>query len=213
MTGRPSAFGKKLIHILCPGSKPMESCHCARFIYGMFDAQLTPPIKSALAAARLKFDHTTYKEFFKIADEAWLANGGSDTPSAVVAAVAEPSAPTPSTDGAAAAQVAAATRGNSRGRGNRGFRGGRGRGTFRGGQNNQSQNQNQQNQRQNNNSNNQNSSSYNPKPHQRGPRHPDGPPDSSCSRHWSQGRSATYCSDPLVCGWSNIIAPRVRNNN
>ena len=27
MTGKPSAFGKQLIHIVCPGSKPFDNCH------------------------------------------------------------------------------------------------------------------------------------------------------------------------------------------
>ena len=34
ITDKPSAFGKKLIHIICPGSKPFASCHCARMVYG-----------------------------------------------------------------------------------------------------------------------------------------------------------------------------------
>ena len=208
MTGSPSSFGKKLIHILCPGAKPLESCHCAKFIYGMWEAKLSPAIKSAIAD--MKFDHSTYKTIFKKADEVWRANGGSEVATVVAAVAGDVSAN--STTGAVdpgQLQVSAVSRGRG-GRGN--FRGGRGnrgnRGNYRGNQNNS-------NNRQNTNSNqNQNSnSSSNQKPHQKGPRHPDGPPDSSCSRHWSQGRGATYCSDPLVCGWSNIIAPRKTNNS
>ena len=48
-TGRPSAFGKQLVHIICPGSKPFEGCHCARMVYGFWEDQMSPAIKSHLA--------------------------------------------------------------------------------------------------------------------------------------------------------------------
>ena len=204
--GKPSALGKKIMHLICPGAKPFESCHCSKTVYGMWVSKMTPPIKSAIA--RIKFGADTYKEIFDTADKVHLANGGSDVPT-VVAAVAEPSQPGSAPTDPSNPQVSATTyRGRGRGGFNRGNRGNRGgRGTGRGGQNNQQN----QSQNQNQNSNN-SSSSYVQKPHQKGPRHPDGPPNSSCSRHWSQGRSATYCSDPLVCGWASIIAPRQKNN-
>ena len=31
--GRPSGLGKRLIHVICPGPKPMSTCHCANMIY------------------------------------------------------------------------------------------------------------------------------------------------------------------------------------
>ena len=207
--GPPSALGKKLIHLLCPDSKPFQNCHCAKFVFGMWDEKMTPQIKTSYAG--LKFDHTSYKNIFNLADDVWRANGGGAEPPTVVAAVAESSASTPTET----AQVSATSRGGRGGfrgnnRGNRGNNRG-GRGSYRGGYNNSnsnnSNNTRQQNQNQNSNNN------PNPKPHQKGPRHADGPPDSSCSRHWSQGRGATYCSDPLVCGWASIIAPRPKNNN
>ena len=85
MTGRPSAFGKKLIHIICPGVKPFDGCHCAHMVYGFWEAQLSPPIKTALAD--LKFSADTYQAMFKLADKAWVANGGESRTPAVVAAV------------------------------------------------------------------------------------------------------------------------------
>ena len=175
----------------------------------MWVQKLSPAIKASISS--YKFNHTTYNEVFDVADKTWLAHGGASKPAVVAAATAVDSTPSePSaTDGAP--QVAAVTARGGRGRGN--FRGGRGnrggRGTYRGGNNN-TNNSNSNNQRQQTN---QNQQGYVQKPHQKGPRHEDGPPNSACSRHWSQGRQATYCSDPLVCGWSTIIAPRTRNNN
>ena len=189
MTGTPSSFGKRLTHILCPGSKPFSTCHCARIVYGIWVAQLGPAIKSHLAG--LKFNKDTYQDLFKKADEVFHANGGSRSP-AVVAAV---SAPTPASSSATppvsaansssdTPQIAAFQRGGGRGRGNSNS------GTY-------------------NNTNSSNSSagsasttnSANTKPHQKGPKHPDLPSSAgwACAQHWKKGRGAPYCSDPLVC--------------
>ena len=75
MTGTPSAFGKKLIHILCPGAKPFSGCHCAKIVYGFWEAQLSPPIKSSLAG--VKFNQDTYLSLFQKADQVYLANAGT----------------------------------------------------------------------------------------------------------------------------------------
>ena len=88
-------------------------------IYGFWEAQLGAPIKTKLAG--MKFNKDTYKEMFKLADEAWLANGGGPPTPAVVAAVAAPNADPTTSD--PAPQVAAI---RGAGRGNRGGRGGRG---------------------------------------------------------------------------------------
>ena len=203
LTGKPSALGKKILHKICPGAKPLEGCHCAKVVYGMWVQKMSPAIKASISS--YKFSHSTYNEVFDVADKTWLAHGGATKP-AVVAAVAAEATPSSASTPEAPQVAAVANRGRG-GRGNfRGGRGGRGgRGTYRGGQN---QNNNS-NQRQTQNT----GTNYVQKPHQKGPRHADGPPDSSCSRHWSQGRGATYCSDPLVCGWSHIIAPRPKNQN
>ena len=211
LTGKPSALGKQLIHILCPGAKPFQNCHCAKIVYGFWDAQLTPAIRSRLAGK--KFTADTYSTLFKLADEAYLANGGSASysPTVVASAAVVPSSSTPPTD---TAQVAAlqSSRGGRGGRGGgRGQGGGRGRGN--GGSNpgqqrnnnNSNQNQNQQNRNQQNQS---QQAQQGNKPHQRGPKaSPDVPAD-ACARHWKEGRQATYCSDPLVCSWAHIIVPR-----
>ena len=49
LTGKPSALGKKLIHIWCPGAKPFEGCHCAKVVWGFYEAQMTPEVKSHLS--------------------------------------------------------------------------------------------------------------------------------------------------------------------
>ena len=211
-SGRPSALGKKLIHVLCPGSTPFEGCHCARIVFGFWEAQMTPEIRTKLAGR--KFTKETYKEIFKIADETHIANGQS-VPAVVAAtkSVARSSGSSSTSDAQSsssevAGQVAATGRGGGRGsnRGGRGnFRGGRGggnRGSYNGNNSNNNQNRNQQQQQ------NQNQAQTGQKPHQRGPKaSPDVPAD-ACARHWKEGRQATYCSDPLVCSWSHIIVPR-----
>ena len=60
--GKPSALGKRLIHVICPGAQPMNGCHCDKMIYGFWLNQLGPAIKSRLAD--MKFSKTTYKEMF-----------------------------------------------------------------------------------------------------------------------------------------------------
>ena len=200
---RPSALGKRLIHIICPGAKPMDGCHCSKIIFGFWEAQMPPSIKISLADK--KFTKDTYSEIFKHADKVWEKNGGAAAPAVVAATAVQATGqnPSPSPD---SAQVAAVSRGGARGgRGNRGGRGGRG-GGGRGANNSNSNSSSNTSNRQN-----QSSSSgqtQGQKPHQRGPRHSPDVPDSACARHWKEGRNATYCSDPLVCGWVHIIAPR-----
>ena len=193
MTGKPSAFGKKLLHIICPGSKPLDGCHCAKMVFGFWDAQLSPPIRTKLAG--MSFNKDTYQEMFKLADQAYLANGGSAAPQPpVIGAVSNPS-----DDLTQNPQVAAASRGRG-GRGaGRGGRGGRGRGG-----NNQSSAPPQNNAASATNAN------SNQKPHQRGPKHADLPAKATwaCAQHWKKGRGAPYCSDPLICQWVNVVAPR-----
>ena len=35
LTGKPSALGKKLTHILCPGAKPFDTCHWSQWSHEM----------------------------------------------------------------------------------------------------------------------------------------------------------------------------------
>ena len=201
LTTTPSALGKKLIHVICPGTNPFDGCHCARMVFGFWDAQMTPEIKSHLAG--LKFNKDTYKDILKKADEVFHANGGISRLPGVVAATTTATPTSPPTQ--TTPQVSA-VRGGRGGRGNRG--GGRGGRGGRGGGNNSTpapaNNSNQKNQ----NSQSSNNKNYQPKPHQRGPRHSPDVPDNACSRHWQDGRNAKYCSDPLNCDWVKIIAPR-----
>ena len=201
LTSTPSALGKKLVHLICPGAKPFTNCHCAKIVYGFWRSQMTPQIKSHLA--RQQFTAETYADIFKTADEVWRANGGTAKPPlAVVAAVTDSSEPSSSP------QVSA-VRGSGRGagRGQRPFRG-RGRGSGRGGQNSTGRGAYNNNSNQSQNASDSSSSSSNPKPHQKGPRASPDVPDNACSRHWKDGKAATYCSDPLNCSWVNFIAPR-----
>ena len=211
LTGKPSALGKKLLHIWCPGTKPLEGCHCAPVVWGFWDAQMTPAIRSGLAG--MSFTKDTYKEIFKKADDLWAANGGGQSHPPVIAAAkasqASSSSNTPNTSSTESPQVSA-VRGGGRG----GFRGGRGgRGANRGNRGNSNSYNNNQNRQSNNSSSNQNQESGGQKPHQRGPRASPDVPDNACARHWKEGRSATYCSDPLVCSRVHIIAPRQKNSS
>ena len=161
---------------------------------------MSPPIKSAIAGQ--SFNKDTYQAIFKLADQVYIANGGAVQP-AVVAAIATPSTASVSDD--ATAQVAAVGRGRGNPRGGRGGRGNRGggRGNGRGSYNNS----------QNNSSSSNTGSNNNPKPHQKGTKHPDLPSNASwaCAQHWKKGRGAPYCSDPLVCQWVSIVAPRTNS--
>ena len=198
LTGTPSALGKKLIHIWCPSAKPFVNCHCSKVVYGFWSAQLSAPILSGLA--NLKFNQDTYADIFKLADELWRRNGGTEAPSHAVVAAA--SAQDDSQSAAPQASAVRGGRGSFRGNNNRGNRGGRGsnRGGNRGGRGSYNNNSNRDQ--------NDSSSSSNPKPHQKGPRNSPDVPDDACSRHWKDGKAATYCSDPLNCSWKNFIAPR-----
>ena len=60
MSGKPSAFGKQLLHIICPGSKPLDGCHCDKMVFGFWDAQLSPAIRTKLAG--MSFNKNTYQE-------------------------------------------------------------------------------------------------------------------------------------------------------
>ena len=202
LTSTPSALGKKLIHIICPGAKPFDGCHCAKMVYGFWWAQLSLPIRSHLA--RKPFNKDTYADLFKDADEVWRANGGNTTPvPAVVGAVAaNPPAPVVSQP----ADQVSAVRGGRGGFSNRGNRGGRGgRGAGRGSSSTASNTNNSQNQSNN-------TSSTSNKPHQKGPKASPDVPSNACSQHWKAGRAATYCSDPFVCSWAKILVPRQPKN-
>ena len=63
LTGKPSALGKQLIHLLCPGAQPMDGCHCDKIIYGFWEAQLTPQIRSRLAGMKFKQERNLQGDF------------------------------------------------------------------------------------------------------------------------------------------------------
>ena len=46
----------------------------------------------------------------------------------------------------------------------------------------------------------------------RGPRHPDNPPQGSCGLHWKFGKAAWTCADRHNCPWRNYESPRPRHN-
>ena len=88
----------------------MEGCHCAKVIFGFWEAQMTPQIKTKIAGK--PFNSTTYHDIFKQADDAWRANGGAAPPPAVVAAtVTSSSSPASSPTSTEAPQVSAVARG------------------------------------------------------------------------------------------------------
>ena len=208
-TGRPSALGKKLVHALCPGTKPFTTCHCARIVYGFWIEQMSPQIKTKLAGQ--KFTKDTYKEMFKLADDAWEANGGTPAQPAVIAAIAAPPpVQVQTTSSEDAPQVAAFRQQQGRGRGGRGGRGNRGgRGGNRGG-GNSSYSSSSSSSGSGGGAAGGSNQNANAKPHQKGPKHPDLPSSAgwACAQHWKKGRSAPYCSDPTVCQWNNVYVPR-----
>ena len=122
MTGTPSQLGRQILNDICPGARPLQGCHCASIVLGIWRRSLPNVVRNQIAD--MEFDAANYIAVFDRADSVWSSNQASTT---VVAALAK-SDP----------EVAAASARGGRGRGGRGNgrgRGGRGggRGTGRGG--------------------------------------------------------------------------------
>ena len=132
MTSTPSHLGTLIVNDICPAVQPLNGCHCADTVLGIWRRSLPAVVRNAIAD--MDFNANTMDAVFDRADNVWSSNAAS-TP--VVAALNR-SGP--------AAEVAAvqSTRG---GRGRRGNNRGGGRGSGRGGGQGGGQSQNSQGQR------------------------------------------------------------------
>ena len=116
----------------------------------------------------------------KLADAVYKANGSKPAPQVAGAGAAEQA------EGAAGGQLAAFGKKNQKGK-------------------KQDQSKQNRNQGQNQTS---TSQSRKNKPNT-GPRHPDGPPDSVCQKHWQFGKNADYCMNVRKCPWKDYLSPEV----
>ena len=112
MTGTPSQLGRQILHDICPAASPLQNCHCANVVLGIWRRSLPQVVRNQIAD--MDFTAATFNAVFDKADSVWEANSASST---VVAALEKTKDQQ---------QVAAVT--SNRGGGNRGNRGGSGSG-------------------------------------------------------------------------------------
>ena len=192
LAGKPSALARSLVNDLC---KEKLNCRCCPAIVStLWKRQLGSSVRAGIAHMELSKDN--FNAMTQLADD---IHESSNPRAAPVAAVVQASLDETQPAIPYAQQEVAAIRGGNRGgrggRGNRGGRGGGQRGGRGGAQNNG-----------------QASGASGGGGRDRGPRHPDGPPDKACRLHWKFGKSANFCVDPAVCPWKNIFAPRSQSN-
>ena len=188
LTGKPSVLARALANKICKHNLVECDC-CPDVILCIWKRHLSTTVRAGIA--HLQFNGETFQQVVQLADDIHEnANPSGSTRTYPVAAVqaqagldeTQPAIPY-------ASQEVAAIRGSGRGGRGRGNRGG-GRGRGRGATQSQSQGRGG---------------------NRRGPRHPDGPPESSCSMHYRWGKSSHFCTDPLNCPWKDFIAPKSRN--
>ena len=187
MTGTPSQLGNQILSDICPSPTPLQNCHCADIVLGIWRRSLPSVVRNAIAD--MDFEAATFEAVFDKADAVWASNAANSTVVATMEAK----------EAGATAVAAVSGRGGGRG-GNRGGRGGRGgnsSGTGRGG----GQNRNQ--------GNNQGSGASG---RSRGPRHPDNPPSNACGVHWKFGKGAWHCADRHNCPWRDFENPKPSHN-
>ena len=185
LTGKPSALAKQLADLLCTCEKPLdEGCCAVPTVTGLWKRQLPVLVKTAVAGKSLAKD---WGEVLRIADAVSTsmtpspATGNTTTAAVAVVTTTKPA------EGAASTDVAAVAAGRGRGRGGRQqYQRGRGRG--RGATANATR-------------------ANRDTTTGRGPRHPDGPPESACDMHWKWGRSAHHCSNWEQCPWKDQVSP------
>ena len=201
LTTRPSQLTKQIIEDICQ-CKPALNCPCcANIVYGISRRQFPTAVRNQIA--KMKFDKDSYLEVLDHADEVFVSDrGGTSNAAGAVAAVAGPSVTNPNQ---VVAEVAAVGRGGySRGArgGQRGNRGGRG--NNRGGNNTGTTQASSASGGAGSNR----AQRFHPNPGtaNKGPRHPDLPPNQSCQTHWTYGKSATFCRKPFQCPWKEFIS-------
>ena len=199
LTGMPSELARALVDDIC--KKELNGCCCTGAVASLWKRALPLAVKQAVS--HLEFNKDTFESVVAVADKVWA----SSRPSGVtIAAMQSPAAesveesmnqgfiadPGDPVQVAAQSIVAAvqkfSTRGNNRGRGQRGGRGRGNRGGGRGGGQNQNQG----------------------KPHRWSnlTKSADNPPNSVCKKHYVFGKSAHWCEEPVTCPWKDYFIPK-----
>ena len=75
LTGKPSQLGKLLIDDLCKNKK-LANCCCDITVWGLFRDALPIAVRNHIA--QKPFNKDTYKEIFKIADQVYESNKGTE---------------------------------------------------------------------------------------------------------------------------------------
>ena len=109
MTDTPSHLGRQILGDICPNVSPLNGCHCADIVLGIWRRALPQVVRNSIAD--LDFNSTTFGSVFDKADSIWQSNAAATPVSAVLAGVSR-------------GQARGRARGGQRGSG----RGGRGRG-------------------------------------------------------------------------------------
>ena len=205
LTGKPSALAKRIAEILCQCDPPLSDCCAAKTVAALWKRQLPQVVRTALAGYSLKDD---FENTLKHADSVFASlqrPGAAAVTVTPTYAVAEPPVLEGQDGQGESFEVAAVGRGRGAGRGqrwNRGQNRGWGRGQARG----QSRGRGAQAYQ---------GQAYQGQAYQgqayRGQRHPDGPPENACQKHWRFGRQAYSCESDQ-CPWKHIVAtPPVRH--
>ena len=70
--GLPSQLGNQLVNDVCKKATKLEGCCCAAAVEALWHLQL--PVNIRAHVSNLAFDHTTYKNVFKAADQVFLSS-------------------------------------------------------------------------------------------------------------------------------------------
>ena len=125
MSSTPSHLGYQILSDICPAVRPLQGCHCADTILGIWRRSLPSAVRNAIAD--LDFNGTTYEAVFEKADNVWASNSANTT---VVAALSRADVNGPEVS-AVQANRGRNNRNRGGGRGNRGGAAGGGAGQRR----------------------------------------------------------------------------------
>ena len=77
MTSNPSHLGHQILNDICPETRPLQDCHCADVVLGIWRRSLPSVVRNAIAD--MDFSAATYTAVFDRADNVWASNSASTT--------------------------------------------------------------------------------------------------------------------------------------
>ena len=72
LTGTPSQLGRAIVNDICPGVTPLQGCHCADIVLGIWRRSLPTVVRNAVAD--MDFTAASYNLVFDKADSTWSSN-------------------------------------------------------------------------------------------------------------------------------------------